>query len=187
MILDFFYIAVKLKEIPRQGWIDKLELKNPESVSDHTYMMSLMCMVLADITKLDTLKIIKMSLLHDLAESKIGDKTPGELDLNEKTKLENTAMSKILKHLPDTIQNNYQEIWKEFQESTSQESIFVHEVDKLEMALQAKIYADQGISSPENIKTFFETAKKSIQNKHLQNILDSILDDKSCQNKTKTS
>ncbi len=173
MILDFFNIALKLKKISRQGWIDKLNLNPVESVSDHTYMMTLMAMVLADHTKLDTLKIIKMSLLHDLAEAKIGDVIPGQMSVDKKCKLENSAMCQILNELPESIRNNYQKIWDEFQNGASEESVFVHEIDKLEMALQAKNYSKE--TSSDNIKVFFESARKSIQNKHLQNILDDIL------------
>lgn len=173
MIIDFFKIAANLKTISRKGWMEKLEMNNVETVADHSYMVSLMSMILSDVSGLDTLKVVKMSLLHDVAESKVGDLMPDEISKSEKQQLENSAMVEILDKLPDSVRHDYQEIWNEFQQTTTEEAKFVHEVDKLEMALQAKIYSKN--TSPEKIRLFFESAKLSVQNKYLQNILDEIL------------
>ena len=43
-------------------------------------------MVISDLGDYNSEKIIKMALLHDLAESKIGDLTPDEIDKFEKRK-----------------------------------------------------------------------------------------------------
>jgi Predicted hydrolases of HD superfamily len=73
VILDFFKNALNLKNISRQGWIDKLSMEHPESVADHSYSMAIMGMVISDLENYDSEKMLKMILLHDLAESKIGD------------------------------------------------------------------------------------------------------------------
>ena len=86
MILDFFKTAANLKMISRQGWIDKLSLNNPESVADHTYSMAIMSMVISDLQNYNSEKILKMVLLHDLAESKTGDITPEQIDKDKKKK-----------------------------------------------------------------------------------------------------
>ena len=57
----------------------KLNLKDSESVAEHSYMMSVMAMIMSDMKNLNTEKIIKMSILHDWAESKIGDFMPDEI------------------------------------------------------------------------------------------------------------
>ena len=79
MISNFFFQIANLKNIPRTGWKTKLHISNPESVADHSYMMTVMAMIMSDIKNLNTEKIIKMSLLHDWAESKIGDFMPDEI------------------------------------------------------------------------------------------------------------
>ena len=114
MISEFFYQIANLKTTQRSGWKSKLNLSDSESVSEHTYMMSVMAMVLSDIKNLNTEKIIKMSLLHDWAESKIGDFMPDEIGYDKKSELENYAMSEILESLPQKIQSNYHDIWDEF-------------------------------------------------------------------------
>ncbi len=174
MILDFLKTAINLKKISRQGWIDKLSLDNPESVADHSYSMAIMGMVISDLQNYDSEKIIKMILLHDLAESKIGDHTPEQLNKEEKKKLENNAFDKIIKNLPDLIKLQYLQIWQEYQESNSPESKIVHQIDKLEMALQAKIYEKDG-HSHDKLESFFESAKIDITDPKLKELFTKII------------
>lgn len=164
--MDFLNIAANLKTVPRQGWIDKLSIKNPESVADHTYSMAIIGMVLSDSQKYNTEKILKMVLLHDLAESITGDLTPEQKSKEEKLILENETIEKILKNLPENLQKQYQNIWNEYQENNSEEAKFVHQIDKLEMALQAKIYSEKNNSSKE-ILSFFNSAEKEIKDPNL--------------------
>jgi putative hydrolase of HD superfamily len=176
MILDFLKTAANLKKISRQGWIDKLSLDNPESVADHSYSMAIMGMVISDLQNYDSEKIIKMILLHDLAESKIGDHTPEELSKEEKKKLENNAFNEIIKNLPDLIKLEYLQIWQEYQEKNSQESNIVHQIDKLEMALQAKIYEKDG-HSKDKLESFFESARIDITDPKLKELFTKIIKD----------
>ena len=173
MISEFFYQIVNLKTTQRSGWKSKLNLSYSESVAEHTYMMSVMAMVLSDIKNLNTEKIIKMSLLHDWAESKIGDFMPGEVTNEEKSMLEDKAMAEILSILPDKIQNDYQNIWNDYSNNISLESKFVHQLDKLEMVLQAKIYEkDVGY---EKIKPFLTSSVDLITDADLKKILREII------------
>ncbi|MGY5147652.1 MAG: HD domain-containing protein [Candidatus Nitrosopumilus sp. bin_7KS] len=176
MILDFFKTVINLKKIHRQGWVDKLSVSHPESVADHTYSMAMMGMIISDLENYNFEKIIKMILLHDLAESKIGDYTPGQIDLEEKNEIENEVFLKILEDLPALIKSQYQIIWKEYLENSSSESQIVHQLDKLEMALQAKTYQNEGHST-EKLETFFESAKKDINHPKLKEIFRNIIEE----------
>ena len=173
MISDFFFQVAGLKNLPRTGWKVKLNVKNSESVAEHSYMMSVMAMVLSDIKELNTEKILKMSILHDWAESKIGDFMPNEISSEKKTELEEYAMSEILDDLPSKIKNDYYDIWNDYKDSSSKEAKFVHELDRLEMALQGKIYEKE--NDPEKIKPFLTTAVEQIMDDDLKKILIEIL------------
>ena len=175
-LLDFFKTGLNLKNISRQGWIDKLAIEHPESVADHSYSMALIAMVISDLENYDSQKILKMVLLHDLAESKIGDFTPEQITKDKKERMENNAFDEIIKKLPDTIKSDYCEIWKDYQNQTSPESQFVHQIDRLEMALQAKMYQKQGYSK-EDIEIFLESAKTSITHPKLKELLDQIVEE----------
>ncbi len=176
MILDFFKTAANLKKISRQGWIDKLTLDNPESVADHSYSMAVMSMVISDLENYNFEKILKMVLLHDLAESKIGDHTPKQLSKKKKNKLENNAFNEIIKDLPGLIKSQYLQIWQEYQKNSSPESKIVHQIDRLEMALQAKIYENDGYSQ-EKLESFFESAKTDITDPKLKELFTKIIKD----------
>ena len=82
-------------------------------------------------------------------------------------------MAEILESLPQTIQSDYQNIWDEFLVRDTPESRLVHELDKLEMALQAKIYEKD--VDPERVKPFIISAVEQIIDPDLKKILVDIL------------
>ncbi len=174
MILDFFKTAAELKKISRHGWIDKLSIDSPESVADHSYSMAMMSMVISDLENYNSEKILKMVLLHDLAESKIGDCTPEQLSKKKKNSLENNAFHEIIKNLPELIKSQYLQIWQEYQKNNSVESKIVHQIDRLEMALQAKIYEKEG-HSKEKLESFFESAEIDITDPKLKELFTMII------------
>ena len=80
-----------------------------------------------------------------------------------------------MSNLPDKITEQYLEIWNEYKNNSSQESNLLHDIDKLEMAFQAKFYQENGIAR-EKLLTFFNTANTEIKNKNLRNILTNIIE-----------
>src|SRR3989338_3361758 len=175
LILDFFYTSTNLKKIPRQGWIDKLSINNPESVADHTFSMAMMGMIFSDLENYNTENILKIILLHDLAESITGDMTTEQISKEEKIVLENNVIKKILNDLPPALQTQYSILWEEYQSNDSKEAKIVHQLDRLEMALQAKIYSKEG-HSKEKLNSFFNSAKNEINDPKLLELFTKILD-----------
>ncbi|MGQ0771415.1 MAG: HD domain-containing protein [Nitrososphaerota archaeon] len=173
-LAEFFQTAIKLKSVQRQGWKDKLGLQNPESVADHCYSMAVIAMVISDQRKLDTVKMIKMSLLHDLAETITGDLTPNQTSKSKKITLEDKAMKKILQSLTESQKAEYWNIWQEYQKNTSEEAKLLHQIDKLEMAIQASKYLQSGFTKNQ-LAPFFESAQAEIADKDLSKILSKFL------------
>src|SRR5580692_9860271 len=106
-VLGFFSAAGRLKSEPRKGWVIKLGIKDPESVADHSYRTALMAMVYSDAHGLDTARVLKMALIHDLPEALVGDSIPGERTKKRKLKLESTAMKEILEEMPTAQRREY--------------------------------------------------------------------------------
>ena len=77
----------KLKNLKRTGWISKAKILRAESVADHSYSLTALSMVFSDLLGLDTEKVMKMCIIHDLAESIIGDYMPEELSIVKKKKV----------------------------------------------------------------------------------------------------
>ena len=153
-LIDLMNLAGKLKRLKRTGWIET-GISNPESVSDHTYRVTLLAMILSDLKNLDTEKVLKMSMIHDLPESIIGDLTPDQKEENHQS-TEDRAMMEILSLIPPQSRKEYAIIWREYQEMTSDEAELVYAADKLEMILQAHEYSSEKIGLSK-IQNFFET------------------------------
>ena len=173
LILDFLSISSHLKKVSRQGWIDKLSIDKPESVADHVFSLAIMGMIFSDLENYNTEKILKIILLHDLAESITGDIPPKQISKNEKKEREMDAKKKILNKLPILLQKQYGDLWREYELNSSNEANLVHQLDKLELALQAKIYCDDGYSK-EKMKSFFDYAGSKITDPQLTRLFKEI-------------
>jgi putative hydrolases of HD superfamily len=157
----FFHAVLRLKSIKRAGWVSKVKVKDAESVADHTFSMATMAMLLSDMLGFDTHRVIKMVLMHDLAESIVGDYMPCDVTARQKVAKEKEAMKFILSRLPKRVREEYEEIWLEYLHNTTEIAKFVHRIDKLEMALQANQYAKQGYAD-KLLAPFFESAKTAV-------------------------
>ncbi|HJR48295.1 MAG TPA: HD domain-containing protein [Nitrososphaeraceae archaeon] len=181
-LLSFFESVLRLKSVKRAGWVSKAGISNAESVSDHTYSMCAMGMILSDMLGLDTERVMKMIIIHDLSESIIGDYMPNEITREKKRLEEGKAMSCILYQLPSVARSSYEMIWQEYQANKTRAAKFVHKLDKLEMAVQSIQYMNQGYSSKVLLQ-FFASARSSlgkfdIDNKNLgSDIMVGILHD----------
>ncbi|WP_455281699.1 HD domain-containing protein [[Eubacterium] cellulosolvens] len=164
-ILQFIAAVGKLKNLPRTGWREKAAINAPESVAEHMYRTAVISMILGDLERLDTEKILKMALIDDLPESVIGDLTPTQkknLGLASVKRQEEKAIRQLLSLLPKTLSIEYLAIWKEAQSQRSREAKLVKSVDKLEMAIQAQEYKNQ-IHEPKSLDEFIKSAEKSMR------------------------
>ena len=85
--LNFMRIVGQLKNVKRTGWVNS-GVNLPESVADHMYRMSMMSFLITD-QAVNRDRLIKICLVHDLAESLVGDITPYEgVSKEEKRRLE---------------------------------------------------------------------------------------------------
>ena len=157
----FFYSVLRLKSIKRAGWVSKVNVEDAESVADHTFSMATLAMLLSDILGFDTQRVIKMVLMHDLAESIVGDYMPGDVTTRQKLAKEKKAMKFILSSLPKSVKEEYDEIWLEYLHNRTEIAKFVHRIDKLEMALQANEYAKRGYAA-KLLAPFFESARTAV-------------------------
>jgi putative hydrolase of HD superfamily len=71
--------ALSLKNLPRTGWA--LRSAPHESVAEHTYGVAIIALMLARMEKLgadDEAMLVRIALLHDLHEARIGDLVPSQ-------------------------------------------------------------------------------------------------------------
>lgn len=90
----------KLKQIERTGWILN-KIHSPERIAGHMYRMAIIPLLVlstSNTTKVDLNKVIKLSLVHDIAECIVGDFTPyDDISPEEKHRLEENAVQYLSK------------------------------------------------------------------------------------------
>jgi 5'-deoxynucleotidase YfbR-like HD superfamily hydrolase len=169
-LLEFFHDVGKLKSLKRSGWL-RTDISNPESVAEHSFRTAVMAMVLGDILELDTNKLLKMALLHDMPEILTGDITPlDEMNEDEKRKGESKAVKEILKDIPNA--DEYIALWYEFEKQQSPEAKLIKNLDKLEMALQAAEYYEE--FSHWELFAFIRDAENRIDIPEVRNLFEKI-------------
>lgn len=162
----FLHRVGRLKAIPRTGWLHRgVPPDEAESVADHSFRTALLAWLAATAEPaLDRDRILKLALLHDLAEAVTGDLPPYDLDeldsadqatrraiLNRrhvandarraaKRAAEAAAMADLLADLPPDLAAELGTLWRELQEERSVEARFVKQADKLETYLQSREY-----------------------------------------------
>ena len=118
-----------------------------------------------------------MSLVHDLAESQIGDiasRSIKNADKKEKMsqdkhRKEKNAYAKLASMLND---KEFYKLWLEFEEGKTKEATFVRQLDKLEMHLQAMEYEK---SQGRDLGEFFSMTDEKIKDRKLTEILHEIM------------
>jgi putative hydrolase of HD superfamily len=173
-LIKFLEITGILKQTERTGWV-QVGVYQPESVADHTFRTAFLCMLYADMEALDPLKLTRMALLHDLPEAVIGDLTPPQKTAETK-KEEETAINHILSLLPKKQRKNYLAAWKEYQEGKTREAKAVRQLEKIEMALQAKEYEKMGTAS-KSLERFIKSAEEATTWPELKRLLSAVLEE----------
>jgi putative hydrolase of HD superfamily len=173
-LAKFFETAGKLKRTSRSGWVE-VGIRKPESVADHTFRTAILCMVYSDLEDLNELKLLRMALIHDLPEAIIGDLTPSRKTTRSKEE-ENNAMNQMLSLLPKDQREKYMIDWNEYQEGKTREAKAVRQLEKLEMALQAKEYEEAGLTR-QSLKRFIKSAEEAIVWPQLKRLLSQILEE----------
>ncbi len=172
-IIEIYFQVNHLKHLLRQGWLmHGIPEDKCESVGEHSFAVALLGMLIAkkDFSGLDMEKLIKMSLIHELGEIDGGDITPYDgISKKEKHAAEEKGIRKMFADFPEG--KEYLDLWLEFEENESPEAKFVKQIDQLEKAFQAGVYAKQ---YGKNLDEFIESARARITDKKLISFLDEL-------------
>src|SRR5207245_2565092 len=138
-LVQFWEFAARLKAEPRRGWLKRLRLQRTESVADHSFALSLLCLFEGERRSYNVERLLKLALLHDLEEAITGDLTPEDKEArgeNIAKAQKISAREQLISYFPLENQRSYRELWSELENESSREAQLVHELDKLELALQ---------------------------------------------------
>lgn len=166
-IINFLFEIGMLKKTPRSGYF--FLGAGSESVAEHIMRMTYIGYVMAKLVEgVDECKIIKMCLLHDLAEARTGDhnyvhKKYVQVD-------EEKATSDLARDLP--FGDEITSLFKEFNEAKTKEARLANDADQLEHILQLKECMDLG--NP-NAIDWINNAKKRIRTETGKKMAEQIL------------
>ena len=132
-IMNFVKEAEQLKNTMRQCWSST---GKQESTAEHTWRLCLMVMLFEKyLPKLDTLKLMKMCLVHDIAEIVDGD-IPAIIKVPNKSQIERKNLLFLTKDLPEDLRNEMIDLCDDYENIGSIEAKVAKALDKLETLMQ---------------------------------------------------
>ncbi|MFX0090605.1 MAG: HD domain-containing protein [Candidatus Hodarchaeota archaeon] len=134
-MLEFFIKIGTLKQIKRKGWIRE-GIFQPESIADHCFRTTVIALIIGKKLDLDLQRLLQLAIIHDLAESVIGDITPYDHDYPQKKQKEANGIESLGKKIDMDLLT----LWEEFETGKTEESKICKQIDKFEMILQAFEY-----------------------------------------------
>ncbi|HEZ7990851.1 MAG TPA: HD domain-containing protein [Ruminococcus sp.] len=134
--LDFMLELDKMKSIYRQTYV--LHEDRKENDAEHSWHLAILAFMLEEYAAepIDTLKVIKMVLLHDVVEIDAGDTyLYDEEGYKSKAEREEKAAQRIFGLLPDDQRDEYYALWREFEDDITYESRFASILDRMQPLL----------------------------------------------------
>ncbi|WP_353653742.1 HD domain-containing protein [Labrenzia sp. R5_0] len=134
-LLDFLQAAEQLKDTVRSGTTTG---GRPESTAEHSWRLALMVLLFEpELKEIDLLKLLKLTLVHDLGEAISGDvpaplQTPGD-DRQERERRDFLTLCELL---PGDVAGELTSLWDEYAAARTVEARLAKAFDKLETMLQ---------------------------------------------------
>jgi putative hydrolase of HD superfamily len=156
--IEFILEIDRLKEVYRQSHI--LHADRHENSAEHSWHLAIAALLLAEYANqpVDTSRVIRMALVHDLVEIDAGDTfiydTAGNL---EKAAKEEKAAERIFGLLPSDQRDAWQGLWKELEQRETVEAKFANALDRLLPVLHnyftnGRSWKEHGITQQQALK-----------------------------------
>ncbi len=129
--LTFLVEIEKLKDIHRKT--KPVGLDRYENSAEHSWHVCISALMLKDYAneQIDINHVIKMLLIHDLGEIDAGDTIIYSSETSEVKQEEEEGVKRVLGILPKEKQDEYLNLWYEFEAGESAESKFARAIDRI--------------------------------------------------------
>lgn len=143
--VELLYELSALRHIPRQ-WV-RFGMPGVSRLAEHHYQVTWIALILAARIKekVDTDKVLKMALAHDIAESRTND--VDYISRQYVTKDEQRALHDMLKGT--SISEEFESLIKEYEQRESLEAKIVKDADNLHVDLELCEQKEQGNGLPD--------------------------------------
>ncbi|HEV2913949.1 MAG TPA: HD domain-containing protein [Pyrinomonadaceae bacterium] len=143
----------RLKRLERTGWTLRGLAPGAESVAAHSFGVALAAMMLADEVRtrgesVDVERLLRMALLHDWAEARVGDmpRTGGEyFGAEARRRAERAAFDDIVGGLGRRVETAYSELHEDYEHRASLEARLVKAADIIDLLVQALAFERAGV------------------------------------------
>ena len=144
-VLNLIFELHQLKRIKRSGG----HILNADlgSLADHSYMVSMIGLILAYEQRADVKKVLLMSLIHDIPEVRTGD--ANFVQKRYQVQDENDALNDQLTQLGSATKQELTNLFYEYKEQKTLESKIVKEADILEQMICEKVEYEKGNTQAE--------------------------------------
>ena len=143
-IISLLIELQRLKRLDRTGWNLRGLPNGTESVAAHSFGVSATAMVLADKLRregvtIDVEKVLRMSLVHDWAEARVGDmpRTATEYFGTDIRKQAERAAFKDIVRLVDSGERQYENLHDDYEARSSLEARIVKAADVIDLLVQS--------------------------------------------------
>lgn len=142
-VVSFLNVVQLLKTQRRTGWVDH-GIEPCESISDHMYRMGITAMLIKNLD-IDRNKCVRIALVHDIAESLVGDITPFDpVSKEEKHRREWESIqylcNELVKPYNPAAAQEIMDDWLAYENISSPEARYIKDIDKFEMLVQCFEY-----------------------------------------------
>ena len=131
--MKFILEIDKVKNVFRQTYLADGNRK--ENDAEHSWHMAIMAFLLKEYAQeeVDIMRVVLMVLIHDLVEIDAGDTYAYDLDwLQTKREREVKAAERIFGLLPKDQEEQFRELWDEFEAYESAEAKYAHMLDNFQ-------------------------------------------------------
>ncbi len=135
--IEFLETLGELKNIFRANSI--IGGTRRENSAEHSWHIAVMSMILAEYAPepIDSLKVLKMLLIHDVIEIDAGDTFCYDDEGNmDKADRETRAAERLFGLLPEDQSIEFRKLWDEFEEASTTESRFANSMDRFLVIFQ---------------------------------------------------
>ena len=171
-VIELYFEICQLKQLYRKGWLLRgVPPERCESVAEHSFGVAMLALCsLEGRPELDAPKVLKLALIHDIGEIDAGDITPADgITPEQKRDRELECVRRVTRRLPG--REEWRRLFIEYLEVGSPEAAFIHELEKVEMALQATVYDRQGFTG---MSEFRDSARQVITDRRLSELADEL-------------
>lgn len=169
-MLEILIELQRLKGLDRTGWTLRGLANGTESVASHTFGVAAAAMLLADEISargfaLDTEKLLRMALMHDWAEARVGDmpKTATQYFGSEaRRKAETKAFADIV-NSTGSQREMYQLLYEDYEQRESVEARIVKAADVIDLLVQVLALERAGARSLDEFWDVVETAEFNLE------------------------